>query len=100
MSKKIKIIEIIENIILGFIKFYIIAISMLAANIDDYLIPPTFIEKAFIIGIGLGISLLLDIIVNYVIYKILRKRENIAFKNLLKISIIITLINFTFILFS
>lgn len=100
MNKKIRIIQIIENIVLGFVKFYIIMLSMLAANIDDYFIPPTLLEKVFMIGMGLGIAFLLDLIVNFFLYKILRKKEDITFKSLVSVSIIITLINFVVLLLS
>ena len=60
----INVIRIVENLVLGFIKFYILGLCMLGANLDDYLFPLTFFEKMLIIGFGFIIVILLDFVVN------------------------------------
>lgn len=93
--KIILIVKTIENLILGFIKYFIIFIFILAATIDDYVVRPTIIEQIITIGIGLCIAVALDLIINFIIYKVL-KRKNIfiTYKNLFSVSFIVTLILF------
>ncbi len=94
MNKKIKLIK---TILLGVIKIFVIQIFFLMAYIDDYMPPLPRIEKILISLTGLGISFLLDIIVNYITYRVLRKKDiNIKFMSFLIIDLIITGIFFAF----
>ena len=97
MSKiKLNIILIIENIILWFPKVYMIMLSMLAANLDDFLVPPTELQKFMYVAAGLVGALLVDTFINFIMYKLLnRKEKNVTYKKLILVSTGITLVTFT-----
>ena len=80
INKKINFIKILENLILGFIKFYILAFCILSVGIDDYFVQPSFFEKILVIGIGFIIVILLDLIVNFLSTNLLI--GNVVFKNI------------------
>ncbi len=91
--KKEKVLIIVSNIILGIIKFIIIAGAFLAAFIDDYVEPLSKAEQYFIVASGIGIAIILDLIINYVMTKIINnKLKRVKYLNLVIISIIITII--------
>lgn len=96
MSKiKLNVILTIENIILWFPKVYIIMGSMLAANLDDFLIPPTELQKFMYVSGGFIAALIMDFVINFIIYKLLNRKEKcITYKKLIVISTVITLITF------
>ena len=99
IKNRINAIKIVENLILGFIKFYILTLSMLGANLDDYLFPPTNFEKILIVGNGFVIVILLDLIVNFIIFRFINRDSRIIkYKNLLYVSLMISLIEFIFLL--
>lgn len=94
MKKKIIRIKIVENIILTMIKIYIIALSRISATatyIDGYFPPKTNAEKNLILGLGIGTSIALDIIINVIIYKILKKQEDVKLINFFVTSFMITI---------
>ena len=92
MEKK-KMLIIVSNIILGIIKFIIIAGAFLAAFIDDYVEPLSKAEQYFIVASGIEIAIFLDLIINYVMTKIINnKLKRVKYLNLVIISIIITII--------
>lgn len=94
-----KVILCIINILLTFLKFIIIALSTLAAYIDDYLIPPTQMQKDIIIGIGILTAIILDLFVNYAVVKLFNKSENrFNYKKIIIIPCIITLVEIVYIL--
>ena len=85
------IVMIIENLLLGVVKFWIIAMYGLAAFLDDYIIPLTTFQKITTFGTGIIIAVVLDLLVNFIIYKIFnRKEKNISYKKFLVSSLIIT----------
>ena len=99
IKNRINAIKIVENLILGFIKFYILTLSMLGANLDDYFFPPTNFEKILIVGNGFVIVILLDLIVNFIIFRFINRDSRvIKYKNLLYVSLMISLIEFIFLL--
>ena len=99
IKNRINAIKIVENLILGFIKFYILTLSMLGANLDDYLFPPTNFEKILIVGNGFVIVILLDLIVNFIIFRFINRDSRvIKYKNLFYVSLMISLIEFIFLL--
>ena len=99
IKNRINAIKIVENLILGFIKFYILTLSMLGANLDDYLFPPTNFEKILIVGNGFVIVILLDLIVNFIVFRFINRDSRIIkYKNLLYVSLMISLIEFIFLL--
>ena len=99
IKNRINAIKIGENLILGFIKFYILTLSMLGANLDDHLFPPTNFEKILIVGNGFVIVILLDLIVNFIIFRFINRDSRIIkYKNLLYVSLMISLIEFIFLL--
>jgi len=72
---------------------------MLGANLDDYLFPPTNFEKILIVGNGFIIVILLDLIVNFIIFRFINRDSRIIkYKNLLYVSLMISLIEFIFLL--
>ena len=72
---------------------------MLGANLDDYLFPLTFFEKMLIIGFGFIIVILLDFVVNFIVYKsINRKNKIVKYKSLIYVSLIVSLLEFIFLL--
>ena len=99
IKNRINAIKIVENLILGFIKFYILTLSMLGANLDDYLFSPTNFEKILIVGNEFVIVILLDLIVNFIIFRFInRDCRVIKYKNLFYVSLMISLIEFIFLL--
>ena len=99
IKNRINAIKIVENLILGFIKFYILTLSMLGANLDDYLFSPTNFEKILIVGNEFVIVILLDLIVNFIIFRFINRDSRIIkYKNLLYVSLMISLIEFIFLL--
>ena len=99
IKNRINAIKIIENLILGFIKFYILGLCMLSVGLDDYLIRPSLFEKILIIGIGFIIVILLDLIVNFIIYKFINRKDNVQkYKSFIYVSLIVTLFEFVFLL--
>ena len=90
---KYNIIIIGTNIILGIIKFIIIATFAIAAFLDDYLIPLSKTKQYMTFSVGVMISLILDILVNFIITKIMKKKNiEIKYRKMMIISIIITII--------
>ena len=99
IRNRISAIKIVENLILGCIKFYILALCMLSVGLDDYLIQPSLFEKILIIVFCFIIVILLDLIVNFIIYKFINKKENVEkYKSLIYVSLIVTLFEFVFLL--
>ena len=99
IKNRINAIKIVENLILGFIKFYILTLSMLGANLDDYLFSPTNFEKILFVGNEFVIVILLDLIVNFIIFRFINRDSRvIKYKNLLYVSLMISLIEFIFLL--
>ena len=99
IKNRINAIKIVENLILGLIKFYILTLCMLSVGLDDYLIQPSLFEKILIIGIGFSIVILLDLTVNFIIYKFINRKDNIEkYKSLIFVSLIVTLFEFVFLL--
>jgi len=97
MKKTVIIIEIIENILLGFAKIIVIMGSMLAAYLDDYIIPPSNFEKTLIVVMGLVIAIILDLIINFITYKLInRKNLHITYKKMISISLIVTIVIFIY----
>ena len=91
--KNNKVLIIITNIITGIIKFVIIAGAFLGAFIDDYVEPLSKIEQYLMVASGIGIALILDLIINYIITKIINnKHKQVKYINLVIISIIITIL--------
>lgn len=87
------IVMIIENVLLGLIKFWIIAMYGLAAFLDDYLIPLTTFQKIITFGTGILIAIGLDLLVNFIIYKIFNRKEKIiSYKKLVISSLVITVV--------
>ena len=75
IRNRISAIKIVENLILGCIKFYILALCMLSVGLDDYLIQPSLFEKILIIVFCFIIVILLDLIVNFIIYNLLIRKK-------------------------
>lgn len=87
---KKNLIIIIENIIVGLIKLFFIAIFALAANLDDYVIPITEFQRTTTEATGILLAISCDIIFTFITYNILKKK--VTYKRLLAISLLITLI--------
>lgn len=102
IKKKRKIylrILIILNLLLWAGKFYIISIASFEAFVGDYRNPLTTIQKAITFGKGVLIAIILDIIVNFIAVKIVnRKNKMIAYKKILLLAFILTIIETIFIL--
>lgn len=97
MKKTVIFIEIIENILLGFVKSIVIMGTMLAAYLDDYIIPPSDVEKTLTVVMGLIIAIILDLITNFLMYKIInRKKLHITYKKMISISLIVTIVIFIY----
>lgn len=99
MKKMYVIIIIIENLLLILPKFWIIASHMLAAFLDDYMIPLTAFQKIFTFSKGIVIAIGLDFLVNFIISKIINRKDKIiTYKKLVIYSLIITILEIIFIL--
>lgn len=90
---KYNIIIIGTNIILGIIKFIIIVTFAMAAFLDDYLIPLSKAKQYMTFSVGVMISLILDILVNFILTKIMKKKNiETKYGKMMIISITITII--------
>lgn len=91
MKKSNYFIVILENIILAIIKHIVLFLSFFATYNGSYVIPPTKGEQMIIVGFGILIVILLDILINYIMYKFINKKDkNISFIKLTVISLIIS----------
>lgn len=98
-KKLFLIVVIIENILLALVKFWTIASYALAAFLDDYIIPLTTIQKIVTFGTGILIAIVIDFFVNFIIYKVMNKKEKIiSYKRLVIVSLIITALESIFLL--
>ena len=98
-KKLFLIVAIIENILLALVKFWTIASYALAAFLDDYIIPLTTIQKIVTFGTGILIAIGLDFCVNFIMYKVINRKEKlISYKKLVIASLIITVLEIIFIL--
>ena len=96
-KKIVLIIQIIENILLGFAKYIVIFGSMLAAYLDDYLIRTSDIEKTLTVAMGLLIAIILDLIINFIICKLINRKNNCAsYKQMISISLVVTIVIFIY----
>lgn len=95
-NKKILVLVVIsiENLLLGMAKFVILIMYSLAAFLDDYLIPLTKLQEMMTFGTGVLVALGLDLLVNFIVYKILNRKERvISYSKLIICSFIITILN-------
>lgn len=95
---KNKIIIIVTNIILGIIKFYILSLYALGAFLDDYVEPISETKRYIKFSEGVIIAIILDIIVNIINTKIIKKNNSIKTNQPIIFSIIITIIEIFIIL--
>ena len=102
MKKKRKIylrIIIILNLLLWLAKFFIISYASFEAFVGDYRAPLTTIQKIITFGKGVLISLILDIVVNFIALKIVNRKEKIIrYKRILYLAFTLTIIETVFIL--
>lgn len=92
-NKKLLLLLILENLIFGFFKFFIILYFYLKAFLSDSIIPLTSIEQGLLSTCGVIGIIILDFLVNFIIFKIIiQKKNNISYKNMVTYSLIITLI--------
>lgn len=94
----IRLIKIIENIILGLVKLYVMAGSMLMVSLDDSVDKLSVLGSVLIICRCLLFVVVIDCVVNYILCFLLKNKFNVTFKSLLITSLSVTGCIFAFML--